>query len=186
MPDLLIGPTYQELFDHASRSVWRLETRDGYAGDEPRLERWLAGELEELEYSGGRAAWLDRVRATTATGVAWGRVRVVAEPPTVYQRFALMAAAQNVQAGEDIRYLQRERANALELPDHDFWLLDDERLVVMHFSADDRMLGAQVVTEPAVVRQHARWREIASAEATPYARYLAENPTRALRPSSQA
>lgn len=105
MPELLTGAAYAELFDSVRQSALRLETRGRYAGDQPRLERWLAGEFEELEYSGGRAVWLDRLQATTAQGVCWARVRIVAEPPTVYQRFALMACRQNVEAGEDIRYL---------------------------------------------------------------------------------
>ena len=88
----------------------------------------------------------------------------------------------NVDAGEDIRYLARDRGNALELPGHDFWLFDDERLALLWFTTDDRLLGAQISTEPAVVRQHTRWLDLAEAHATPYRDYLAADPARAMPP----
>jgi len=44
-------------------------------------------------------------------------------------------AQHNVAAGEDIRYLDRDRAE--DLPGHDYWLFDSSRLYRLHFDEDD-------------------------------------------------
>jgi hypothetical protein len=59
-------------------------------------------------------------------------VRVVPEPPTEYLRFGLWLAQFNAGAGEDVRYLTRDQANRLDLPAHDFWVLDAERLALLY------------------------------------------------------
>jgi hypothetical protein len=182
MTDLLTGATFVALFDGVQRSARRLEVRDRYAADQPDLDRWLAGGFEELPDSQARRSWLGRLRRTTAAGATWERTRVVREPPTAAQRFLVMAGQQNVQAGEDIRYLTRDRANELDLPAHDCWLFDDESLAFLWFTADDRMLGAQVVTGQSVVSQHRLWLDRAFQAATPSAEFVAADPTRAERP----
>lgn len=182
MSELLTGAAFLSLFAGFSRTAQRLETRDNYAGDQALFEQWLRGELDEPELAAKVAAWLDRVRVTAVAGGLYERVRVVAEPPTDYQRFALATAKASTAAGEDIRYLDRGLATVQGLPAHDFWLFDGERLALLYFTADDRMLGAQVIAEAAVVAQHGRWFDDAFALATPYADYLAWNPSRERRP----
>jgi len=182
VPDLLTGPAFAELFRGFSRSARRLETRDRYAGDQALFDRWRRGELDEPALADKVAAWLEQVRASTAAGGRYERVRVVREPPTDYQRFALATCRASVEAGEDIRYLPRGEAVELALPDHDFWLFDDERLALLYFTADDRPLGAQVVRDPALLGQHRRWFELAFEAAQPYREYLAADPTREQRP----
>jgi hypothetical protein len=181
VPELLRGAAFAALFSSFTRSAQRLETRDRYAGDQVLFEQWLRGQLDEPELADKVAAWLGSVRATTAAGGRFERVRVVSEPPTDYQRFALATCRASTAAGEDIRYLDRALAVAHDLPAHDFWLFDGVRLALLYFTADDRMLGAQVIAEPAVVAQHQRWFDAAAALATTYADYLASEPGRAHR-----
>jgi hypothetical protein len=186
VPELLTGPAFGQLFRTFERIAQRLETRDNYAADQAIFEQWLAGELPKPALAAKVAVWLDQVRAAVAAGKRYERVRVVSEPPTAYQRFALATCRSSVAAGEDIRYLVRDQATELDLPAHDFWLFDDERLVLLYFTHDDRTLGAQVVTEPAVMDQHREWFMRARAAATPYTAYLAADPTREHSPSSPA
>ena len=181
MADLLRGPAFAALFSSFSRSAQRLEARDHYAGDQALFEQWQRGELGEPALADKVAAWLGGVRATTAAGGRYERVRVVSEPPTDYQRFALATTKASTAAGEDIRYLERGLAAVRDLPAHDFWLFDSERLALLYFTADDRMLGAQVITEAAVVTQHQQWFDAAFSIATPYAAYVAEDPSRERR-----
>ena len=184
MPELVTGSAFAQLFTTFERTAQRLETRDRYASDQAIFEQWLAGELPEPALADKVAVWLDQVRTAVAAGKRYERVRVVSEPPTAYQRFALATCRSSVAGGEDIRYLSRERANELDLPAHDFWLFDNERLVLLYFTADDRTLGAQVISEAAVVQQHREWFARAQAAATPYGEYLAADPTRERRPSN--
>jgi hypothetical protein len=182
VPELLTGPAFAKLFTSFTRSAQRLETRDRYAGDQALFEQWLRGELDEPALADKVAVWLEQVRATTTAGGRYERVRVVREPPTDYQRFALATCRASVDAGEDIRYLRHESALELALPDHDFWLFDVERLALLYFTADDRLLGAQVTRDPALVAQHRDWLARAFEAAQPYREYLADDPTREQRP----
>jgi hypothetical protein len=181
MPDLITCEAFGQLFRDFARSARRLETRDYYRDPEEdaALARFLAGQPENPDYVASRDYWLNgTIRAAVAAGKSFSRVRVVPEPLTPYLRFGVYHCRYNVAAGEDVRYLDRDQAAGFDLPAHDFWLFDEERLALLWFTADDRLLGAQVVTEPAVVRQHVAWLDLAVVHATPYHDFLAADPTR--------
>nr|WP_285485578.1 DUF6879 family protein [Amycolatopsis taiwanensis] len=105
--------------------------------------------------------WLDMVREAAAAGRRFARVRVVSRPMTDYQRFSHVLAKRNNAAGEDIRYLTRDQAEALSLPNHDYWLFDSCKLVIMHFAEDNRFEGAEIIEDPTVIVQHNYWRDVA-------------------------
>jgi hypothetical protein len=180
MRELLKGPSFRQLFTSFERTARRLEARDGYdiSKEQESFQRFLAGEPDDANEQVDRDPWLSNVRAATATGKQFERVRVVPEPLTDYLRFELRGTRHNADAGEDIRYLDRDQANTLDLPAHDFWVFDSSRLVLMYFTADDRHLGSELVTEPEMVRRHERWLDLAMAHATPYQQYLAADPSR--------
>jgi hypothetical protein len=180
MTGLLRGRQFEELFTSFERSARRLEVRDRYDVDSERLylARWRDGMQEDRQHVESRRPWLRQVRQNVAHGRTYQRVRVVAEPLTEYVRYALRGTRQTVESGEDIRYLLRSQAGKLDLPDHDFWILDERRLVLMPFTADDRPLGGLVVTEPDVVAQHAAWLDLAVEQSIPYGDFLAEDPSR--------
>jgi hypothetical protein len=106
-------------------------------------------------------SWLDMLRETTAEGRRFARVRLVSLPLTDYSRFGVWCAQFTGGAGEDIRYLERAKAEAAGLPNHDYWLFDSRLLVRMHFDQTDRFLGGEVVEEPAEVVQANYWRDTA-------------------------
>ena len=55
------------------------------------------------------------------------------QPPlTDYTRFGMWVARYTREAGDDIRYIDRGQADAVELPGHDYWLFDSRKLVMMH------------------------------------------------------
>ena len=92
--------------------------------------------------------WLAMIRTATAAGRRFSRVRVVSRPLTDYSRFGLWCSRFTGDAGEDIRYLVRDQADAAGLPDHDYWLFDSSKLVLMHFDDADRFVGAEVIDDP--------------------------------------
>ncbi|MQA08586.1 MAG: hypothetical protein GEU98_08535 [Pseudonocardiaceae bacterium] len=106
------------------------------------------------------------VRDATAAGCQFSRVRVVDTPMSDYNRFSHMVAQYNNAAGEDIRYLRREQAEAAGLPNDDFWLFDSKLLLKMRFSDDDRFLGAEIIEDAAVIVRHNYWRDVAWHHAT--------------------
>jgi hypothetical protein len=105
--------------------------------------------------------WLAMVRAASAEGRLFARVRVVSFPLTDYSRFNLWVAAYTRAAGDDIRYLSRDEASAVKLPKRDFWLLDSRLLLVMAFDDDDRFTSAEVIEDPQAIVQHNYWRDAA-------------------------
>ena len=185
MTDLITGDAFGELFRSFQLTARRLEGRRRYveASEQEALARFLGGQAKDPAYTAARAGWLnDTVRRAAEAGKRFERVRIVDEPLTDYQRFGLRNSRDNVAAGEDVRYLDRARAIELDLPDHDFWLFDDERLALLWFTPDGRLLGAQVTREAALVRQHKHWLDVAQKEATLYAEFLAADPSRELPP----
>jgi hypothetical protein len=106
-------------------------------------------------------SWLDLVRAATAKGRRFARVRLVSLPLTDYSRFGVWCAQFTNGAGEDIRYLPRDKALAAGLPSHDYWLFDSRKLVRMHFDDGSALLGVEVIEDAAEIVRHNYWRDAA-------------------------
>ena len=109
--------------------------------------------------------WLDEMKELTSQGKKISRVRIVDDPPTGYQRWAMWTTRWHLEAGEDIRYLLRATARTLGIPAGDWWLFDDTSLVLMTFTSDGQPDGRTLVTDPAVVRKHHTWRALATRHA---------------------
>jgi hypothetical protein len=122
------------------------------------VQKFLAGEPDDLSWS---ESWLSMVRDALAEGRTYSRARVVSMPFTDYSRFGVWASQFTVAAGEDIRYLTRDQAQDVGLPNHDYWLFDSRKLVRMHFDDADRFLGGEIIEDPAVIVQHNYWRDAA-------------------------
>lgn len=145
---LISGEAFGDLFSSFEHTAFRLEPRDRYnsPGEHEPLRRFLAGEPDDLAWN---QAWLDLMAEHAAHGRIVHRVRVVSVPLSEYSRFGLWCARFAVEAGEEIRYL--DRAQAAGLPDFDYWLFDSKRVARLHFDDDDQLLGAEIITDPAVV-----------------------------------
>lgn len=137
-----------------------MEVRDRYDApyENESLRKFLAAEPDDLPWM---QDWLAMIRDATAAGRRFARVRVVSMPLTDYSRFGVWCAQFTNGAGEDIRYLTRDRAQAAGLPDHDYWLFDSRTLARMHFGDGDRFLGAEIIEDTAEIVQHNYWRDAA-------------------------
>ncbi|MFC5183471.1 DUF6879 family protein [Actinomadura harenae] len=165
MAELLTGDDFGAIFTTVNRSAFRLEPRDRYnvPAEHERVRRFLAGN-PDTDYLLAAHDWGTMTRAAAADGRPFQRVRVVTVPLGNYSRYALWSAQGNHAADEEIRYLDRDQAAALGLPvrpPHDAWLLDDNRVALLHFDDDDQLLGAELLDDPATVEQHQIWRDIA-------------------------
>jgi hypothetical protein len=154
-------------------TAFRIEVRDNYAAPEEAepVRRFLSGEAEDDSWMDD---WCGMIMRRTLSGVCMERVRVVSEPWTDYTRFGLHLSRLNVAAGEDIRYLPRDQAKELELPDYDFWLIDASRMCILRHDDKDVLLGADVIDDPAVVVKHCYYREVARHHALTRAHYLSQ------------
>jgi hypothetical protein len=101
------------------------------------------------------------VRAAARQGRRFRRVRVVSLPLSDYNQWSYVIAQHNIVAGEDIRYLVRERAAGLGLPNHDYWLFDSRKLLCMRFDELDRFVGGEVIEDATEIVRHNYWRDAA-------------------------
>lgn len=167
------GEAFDHLIDEAEHRAFHLETNDEYLalGETDSLHAWLADEASD---PGGEwfAPWADQVRATVARDVVMQRARIVSEPHTDYTRYLLALAAHNVAAGEDVRYLPRDRAEASDAASEDFWMLDDRAVAYSVFDDAGFWIGAAVTTDPVLVGCAATIRDRVWAAAIPLADYL--------------
>lgn len=154
------GPEFGRLFDSFEHTAFRLEVRASYAPsyEAEDYRKFLAGQPFELSWM---QDWLTMIRAAAAQGRRFARVRVVDVPMSDYNRWSYAVAEHNIAAGEDIRYLARDQAEAVGLPGHDFWLFDSRALAVMRFDDGDRFQGAEIADDPSVIVQHNYWRDVA-------------------------
>lgn len=164
--DLLWSDDLLQSFRH---SAFRLETRSTYALTYERadFERFLAGEPTAPPQLDWWRPWLEEIARLTANGKTVGRVRVLDEPPSDYQRWETWAARWHAEAGERIGYMPRSLAERLAVPLlHDWWLLDDERVIAMWFTATGEISGRELITEPGAVARFCAWRDLAVQNAT--------------------
>lgn len=166
------GEDFGRLFREFKRTAWRWEAQGTYR--EPYevapLQRWRDGLPDDYAWM---QSWLADVEAATKEGRTFKRVRMLTEPLTEYLRWEALITPLNVAAGEDIRVLSELQARDLGMPPHDFWLFDDQRVAVLRFGGQG-LEGAEIITDPDVVRRHQAWRDLAWSHATPFGEHLVE------------
>lgn len=167
---------FDELLRTFTRSAFRLETRDFYALDyeQADFDRFLAGSPVPPDQLDWWRPWLEQIARLTGEGKTISRVRVMAEPPSDYQRWEAWGARWNIEAGERVGYLTRSKARHLGLPGgDDWWLLDDERVIRMEFDGRGRIARKTLITAPAMIVRYQLWRDLAVANATPAGAFAA-------------
>jgi hypothetical protein len=146
--------------------------RDTYTPDSPRFLAWQAGHREDpADRPGSWSPFHAVVADATARGVVFRRARIVSEPITEYVRFEYDVTFSNIAAGEQVRWLPRERASDLALPGNDFWLFDDRLVRFAHFAGDGEFRYDELIDDPAVVELCATAFEAVWARAVPHAEY---------------
>ncbi len=107
-----MGLSYEQfnaLFADVEREAIHLEMRDSYgtAIELPYMAKWAAGEPDDLEWL---REWCDDVRKGVASGRSYRRACVVSEPFSEYQRWSHSIMHAHLEAGEDVRWVPRLRA----------------------------------------------------------------------------
>lgn len=156
----------------------RVQTLDRYdvASDGEDYRRYIAGEAEPT--SSRKGPWLERLRSIVESGRAWRNVHVLHTPLSDYLRYACeWGYAYNATAGQDLRILELP-ADELQAVARvsDFWIIDRELVVRMHYDEAGRFVGAEVIPDEqgaAVFRAlaEALWRQ-----AEPFGAWWAARP----------
>jgi hypothetical protein len=159
------GGEFFQLCTTYRHSSWRWECQGTYHEPSERepIQHWRDGH-NDLSFMDN---WLSTIRRLRAEGKTFHRVRMLTEPRTEYLQWMLSFTHLNVEAGEDIRWIQESQARKLGMPSHDFYLFDDERVAMMHFD-ENGVRGAEVSDDPEVLATHRRWRDLVWPIATPH------------------
>ncbi|MFD7893409.1 DUF6879 family protein [Streptomyces sp. NPDC059743] len=122
--------SFAEIMAGVQRSAVHLELRDSYGVDNEadNFAAFRRGEWSEQRERADRQSWLDLVNEATSRGVVVRRARVVSVTVSEYIRYEHAGTQMNIDAGEQVRWLPRDRASDLALPGNDLWIFD-ERLV---------------------------------------------------------
>lgn len=158
-----------DLFDEYKISAFRLETLQVYIipGFQDPLDRFLAGQPMPEDFN---EDWHETVRGYVSAGKTMQRAKVVRRPLTDYSRYLLSwGVPGNVAAGEDYQILDLTD-RALDLPEQDFWLFDDETVLLLNFEPDGTFRDRELA-DPADLDKYRRWRDLALAEAVPWSEY---------------
>lgn len=161
---------WQRFFDTFKRYAWRLELHPVYTmpQEEENLRRYRSGERLPSDIE---TPWMKRVRGFVSSGRSIGRVHVVTQPLSEYLRFEFdWYYRHSVRAGEDIRILDLTGKPDPGLPDHDFYLFDDEQVVRMLYRPDGTQIGRELVENPPI-EEYLRYRDIALEGAVPFREY---------------
>lgn len=163
----LTGAEFSEALATFEHTAFRLELQPAYSEpcEAPLLAAFLDGhpfppaEVPELR------DWYTQVAGQTREGKRVERVRVQEDPPTSYQRFERWLDRWNLEAGEIMRYMTRQRAHETGLLPNagttDWWLLDSSRLIVMWFDEEGHRIQNILTTDPTDVIKACRWRDLA-------------------------
>ncbi|GAB3156782.1 hypothetical protein GCM10027290_55400 [Micromonospora sonneratiae] len=161
---------FQKLFADFEHVAFKLEVRRAYGlpSEDIPFQQFLNGQDPGVAWLQN---WLDLMESQTSTGKRVERVRVVDDPPSDYLRFEIFVTPHNLAAGEDIRYLDRDQARRLNLPNHDFWLFDSRTLAVLHFDSDNVFLGFETIDAVEEILRHCYWRDVAWTHARSFSDY---------------
>ena len=159
-----------ELTSSFKHSMIHMETRDAYGTETelPHMAKWLAGEPDDF-------AWLDewcaKMRSHVDAGRSARRVKIVSEPLSDYQRWVYTVYTPIVAAGEDVRWLPRPKVSTICLPGNDYYLLDNMRVVFLHYAGSGLNTCFTTTTDPGVVEMCATAFEKVWPLATPHSEY---------------
>lgn len=155
----------------ARRSAVHLEMRDAYMVDDPSFIAWQRGEhADPVEHW---REWVDLISATVARGVEVRRARIVSEPVSEYILWEHEVTAMNVAASEQVRWLPRRQATSLALPGNDYWLFDEETVLVNHFDGNGQPSkpAEELIRDPDVAKLCASAFEAVWQRAVPHEDY---------------
>jgi hypothetical protein len=164
-------PEFSELLADTKRSAVHLEMRDSYYSN-PRFEAWQQGQQTDWD---DRASWWrpfhQQIADAVARGVLIRRARIISEPVTDYIAWEHYVTRANVEAGELVRWLSRQRTADLLVPGCDFWIFDDRLIRVHHFSGDGDWQDKELRNDPEVVSMSSAAFEKIWERATPHDEY---------------
>lgn len=165
-------------FDTIRLEAFRLEALPAYAApvESAGLRAYLAGEPFQKSQAG--EAFNEYIRGQVEAGVTWHRVRVVRSPLSDYERWECeWAYTVSEEIGHHTFVIDlSETTDPPELPDYDWWMLDERVVLRFHYDASGGFLGADPLEDAGQLAEHRQYRDAALAAAVPFPEYWTAHP----------
>lgn len=113
--------------------------------------------------------WIDSLKQARLEGKIVQRVRGIPQPMTSYLHFEIqLCYMASVEAGEQIRLHNRADRTQLSIKrQQDFWLLDDQRVILMNYRPDGSFDCSEEISQPKLVAPFSALSRALWHEATP-------------------
>ncbi|MEV6818350.1 DUF6879 family protein [Nocardiopsis dassonvillei] len=168
---------FGDLFDEATRSIFRLETLPVYnpVSESELLKSYLSGGI--CPKRDRNSEYMDTLFDQTGRGIRRYRVHVVQSPLTDYLRYEMeWGYVFNTRAGEEVFILDTtEQVRPEGLVDEDFWFFDETDVVRMHYGDDGEFLHPELLDDADLAHYRAQ-RDLAMAKAVPFNEYWSTHP----------
>jgi hypothetical protein len=157
----------QHELETAQQSIFRLQLLPVYVADTyQHFLAWQRGAAQPDEIK--HTAWHDLVGRKTGEGCSMQMVHVVDRPFNDYLRYCLDWWYPNrIAAGEQVLGVDRREVDASKLPDHDFWLFDDERVIRMDYEPDGKFSAATLLND-SVAHEYTKYERYVQRFAVPF------------------
>jgi hypothetical protein len=165
---------FGNLFERFGRRAFRLEKLDRYSVPEEAEDysRFIAG--EPLPNSTGED-WCQFVHEKVRLGRTIQRVHIVSKPLTPYIKFEIdWRYSYSSNAGEDIYLLERAKIPSSLNVAHDFWLFDDQILILMHYDVNGSFCSVERENDPHVISAYREASISILSLATPLRQHIAQ------------
>lgn len=118
-----------DYLNSATKSLFRFEALQVYEVEGDTLD------------DSGMKEWWDFIESKTKSGVVMERVRLVIEPLTDYTMKELEIHKKSAEHGDDISIIKENIFTTLDIPIKDFWLIDDDTVLIMNYDEAGKYLG---------------------------------------------
>lgn len=149
------APERKALFADFAVSAFRLELLPAYDVDAEKEEfaAYLRGDAFGNTENQDWVAYVEKCREA---GKSIGRVHIIPRQLTDYLQFEIdWGYKYSALAGEDIRFVFADELPADISPKvlNDFWLFDEEQVLIQNYDSSGRWLGADLMTDPSEIRK---------------------------------
>lgn len=165
---------------NAKRSIFRLEGRPEYrlAGEEANIAKWKQG---ELDLSGNKdwQEWMKSLKGARTRGITVRRVRVAPDPLPEYIKFEVDAWNKySTKNGEEIFFINtadyQEVIAGLGFNPKDFWLFDDDKLLIFNYSPSGQFSGEILIGDGGMVKRYSGLKDKLLQKSVPLASFAAK------------
>lgn len=120
--------------------------------------------------------WFHLLEKTKKRQVTMQRVRIITLPLSEYLKYEVDVWKQSAKKGEQIFFLEsklyQELIKQLQLKPKDFWLFDNNRVILFHYNKKGNFLKEELVQNKKTIKQYENFKEILLERSLPLKKFV--------------